>query len=167
MSDINPAFWAKKQDVNGHEWLSLAQHSEDTRLIARLLWMHWLSEGQRKHVIASLSMPLKELALNLVGFLGAIHDIGKATPAFQIKPGFVNSPDLDSALMEKLEGAGFLDLPHLHLSDPGSSPHALAGQCLLSKYGVREDIASIVGAHHGKHRRFSYYLKFMCTVLVQ
>ena len=148
---INSAFWAKKQDNAGkYQWLSLVQHLEDTRQIARLLWMHWLSEGQRRCVIASLSQPDEDIAANLVGFLGAIHDIGKATPAFQIKPGFENSPDLDVMLIEMLEGEGFSALRSVRLANPEKSPHALAGQYLLSEYGVREDIASIVGAHHGK-----------------
>ena len=96
MITMNPVFWAKKQDKAGRfEWLSLAQHLEDTRQIARLLWMHWLSEGQRRHIISSLSLPDENAAAGLVEFLGAVHDIGKATPAFQIKSGFQNSRDLD------------------------------------------------------------------------
>ena len=54
METINPAFWAKKKDYKGKfEWLSLAQHLEDTRQIACLLWTHWLSKGQRQCIIAS------------------------------------------------------------------------------------------------------------------
>lgn len=151
MATVNAAFWAKKQDNKGrYEWLSLAQHLEDTRLIARLLWTHWLSEGQRQHIIGSLSTPSEDVAISLVEFLGAIHDLGKATPVFQIKTGFANSPDLDSLLIEKLEGAGFSDIRSTRLANPEKSHHALAGHFLLSGYGVGEDIASIVGAHHGK-----------------
>ncbi|MGI6689164.1 MAG: CRISPR-associated helicase Cas3' [Christensenellales bacterium] len=151
MITINSAFWAKKQDKTGKfEWLSLAQHLEDTRQIARLLWMHWLSEGQRQRIIASLSVPDEDVAANLAEFLGAVHDLGKATPAFQMKSGFKNSPDLDSMLIEMLEGAGFSDLRLTCLANPEKSPHAVAGQYLLSEYGANEDIASIVGAHHGK-----------------
>jgi len=151
MTTVNPAFWAKKQDSKGRfEWLSLAQHLEDTRLIARLLWAHWLSEGQRRHIIASLSTTSEDIAVSLIEFLSAIHDLGKATPVFQFKTGFANSPDLDSLLIEKLEGAGFADVRSSRIANPEKSPHALAGQYLLSLYGVNEGIASIVGAHHGK-----------------
>ena len=147
---INSAFWAKKQDNAGKfQWLSLAQHWKIPGKL-RAVWMHWLCEGQRRCVIASLSQPDEDIAANLVGFLGAIHDIGKATPAFQIKPGFENSPDLDAMLIEMLEGEGFSAHRSARLANPEKSPHALAGQYLLSEYGVREDIASIVGAHHGK-----------------
>lgn len=147
----NPAFWAKKQDREGEfAWLSLAQHLEDTRQITRLLWTHWLSEGQRQNIISSLSEPDEETAVSLAGLLGAVHDIGKATPAFQSKPGFTNSPDLDALLIEKLEREGFAGLRHANITNPEKTPHALAGQALLTEYGVGEDIASIVGAHHGR-----------------
>ena len=157
MKTINPAFWAKKKDYKGKfEWLSLAQHLEDTRQIACLLWTHWLSKGQRQCIIASLSLPSEnmtideDITVNLVGLLGALHDLGKATPVFQIKAGFTNSPDLDSMLIGKLESTGFTDLHLLRLANPEKSPHALAGHYLLSEYDVSEGIASIIGAHHGK-----------------
>src|SRR3712207_8667168 len=41
-------------------------------------------------------------AKKLIKFIALVHDIGKATPAFQTKEGFINSVDLDFALMEKL-----------------------------------------------------------------
>ena len=128
----------------------LAQHLEETRLIARLLWTHWLSEGKRQQIVASLSTPSEDVAIRLVEFIGAIHDLGKATPVFQIRTGFTNSSDLDSLLIEKLGGAGFSDIRLTRFANPEKSHHALAGQYLLSVYGVNEDIASVVGAHHGK-----------------
>lgn len=33
---------------------------------------------------------------------------------------------------------------------PKASPHALAGEALLHKYDLGEDVSSIIGAHHGK-----------------
>lgn len=147
---ISP-FWAKKQDRNGkYEWISLVQHLKDSGSVARLLWTHWLSEGQRRCIIDSLSIPSDNIAVRLVGFLGAIHDIGKATPVFQAKTGFANSFDLDSLLIERLEGAGFLDLRVTRFANPEKTPHALAGHYLLTTHGVGKDIASIVGSHHGK-----------------
>lgn len=151
MQRINRAFWAKKDEKNGQFiWLPLAQHLEDTRRIAGLLWEHWLSDGQREHVEGSLSMTDRHKAKQLVQFLGATHDIGKATPAFQHMASINNSPDLDHALWEKLEGAGFTDFKGLQLSSAKYTHHSLAGQTLLAGFGVKEGIASIVGSHHGK-----------------
>ncbi len=58
--------------------------------------------------------------------------------------------DLDNFLIERLEKQGFSQLHDLILSSRDRSPHALAGQFLLDKYGVKDDISSIIGGHHGK-----------------
>ena len=75
--------------------------------VSKWLWNHWLSDSQRYFCVESLNTSDEETALNLAMFLGAIHDIGKATPAFQIQKGFNNSHDLDVCLLERLELAGF------------------------------------------------------------
>lgn len=76
----------KKQDSNGYyEWLPLGQHLEDTRKIIGALWELWLSIGQKEMIIDSLSIPDEKIAKQLTQLLGAIHDIGKATPAFSNK----------------------------------------------------------------------------------
>ena len=101
------ALWAKKKEKDGiFYWLSLKQHLEDTREIMGLLWEHWFSEGQRVYIAESMKIEEDE-AKSLAMFVGAIHDIGKATPAFQIQRGFQNSEDLDLLLLEKLEHEGF------------------------------------------------------------
>lgn len=149
--NINPYLWAKKIEKNGRLlWLPLSQHLEDTHRVSERLWELWLNNGQRKLIIDSLSYPTEEKAKQLVQFLGAIHDIAKATPAFQIKKGFANSTDLDIQLLERLERDGFNGITQLKLPSSNKSHHALAGETLLSWYGVNEDIHSIISGHHGK-----------------
>ncbi len=131
-------------------WLPLSQHLEDTHRVSERLWELWLNNGKRKLIIDSLSYPTEEKAKQLVQFLGAIHDIAKATPAFQIKKGFANSTDLDIQLLERLERDGFNGITQLKLPSSNKSHHALAGETLLSWYGVNEDIHSIISGHHGK-----------------
>ncbi|AXY25306.1 CRISPR-associated helicase/endonuclease Cas3 [Suicoccus acidiformans] len=151
MEKIISKLWAKKKEENGQfKWLSLTQHLWDTQNIIVYLWDHWLSEAQRQIVIQSLAVPAPEIARNLARFLGAIHDNGKATPVFQVKKGYNHSPDLDAALIEKLELAGFTGISTLQLASPNESHHALAGERIIRQLGVKEDIASIIGAHHGK-----------------
>ncbi len=144
-------FWGKKHEKNGLlYWLPLYQHLEDTTKIAVLLWQHWMSEGQRTILMNSLDIKCKDRGKDLVIFLAMVHDIGKCTPAFQIKKGYGSSTDLDVCLLNNLERAGFNNIRTLSLSSPKESPHNIAGQYLLEKYGVCDDISSIVGAHHGK-----------------
>lgn len=153
LESYEDVLWAKKSDQNGiFQWLPLKQHLIDVNEVILLLWEHWLSIHQRRVIINSLSRPSEELARNLAGFLGATHDIGKATPIFQSMPNFHRSPDLDNEMLEKLERAGFTGITghYDRLMNPSATPHAVAGQALLQSYGVPPDIGSIVGAHHGK-----------------
>lgn len=146
-------FWAKKRESNGrYYWLPLIQHLEDTKNIAGLLWEHWLGEGQRKLITSSLvsESQIDNVGKCLIQFLAATHDLGKATPVFQTKKGYANSEDLDIQLLEKLERIGFEKVSSLQLTHPAKSHHSVAGQYLLSTYGVHEDLATIVGGHHGK-----------------
>ena len=152
------ALWAKKKEKDGiFYWLSLKRHLEDTREVMGLLWEHWLSEGQRAYITKSMKVEEDE-AKSLAMFIGAIHDIGKATPAFQIQRGFQNSEDLDLLLMEKLEREGFSGIKDLELTDRGKTPHAYAGEVICRLAGINRGIASIIGAHHGVPMKENYSL---------
>ena len=98
------------------------------------------NDGVRQTVTRSLDEPDEERARTLVCFLGAVHDIGKATPAFQTQKGYANSPDLDRHLLERLEWAGFGVLSGASLASLKESHHALAGQAILQAAGIRPDI---------------------------
>lgn len=99
--------------------------------------------GQRAYIAESMKIEEDE-AKSLVMFIGAIHDIGKATPAFQIQRGFQNSEDLDLLLMEKLEQEGFSGIKDLELTDRGKTPHAYAGEVICRLAGMNRGIASII-----------------------
>ncbi len=142
--------WAKKSEKDGrYSWLSLNQHLIDTRNIAGLLWEHWLSLSQKRVILNSINSKDEADGKKIVQFLASSHDVGKATPAFQLQIGFISSYDLDHLLIERLEGFGFEGLSSKALPNKNKSPHALAGQFILTRYGVKEDIASIIGGHHG------------------
>lgn len=151
---LNKNLWAKKSEENGRmHWLSLYQHLVDTMMTADLLWEHWLSSHQKQTIINTLSIKSEESAKSLVRFLAAVHDLGKATPAFQTLTGYSNSKDLDDILLERLHVNGFTDISSLRLTAYQRTPHAIASQTLLYDFGVPESVASIVGAHHGKASR--------------
>ena len=144
------SLWAKKSDTGGtFSWLPLLVHLEDTMNISGWLWSHWITDGQRQMIIDQMQPADEDVAENAIRFLGCVHDIGKATPVFQIQKGYSSSPDLDNVLLERIEGCGYSDIRELVLASPRCSHHSLAGQVILSRSGVREDLASIIGAHHG------------------
>ncbi len=144
--------WAKKNNSDGKMlWLPLKQHLSDAMNIAGLLWEHWLSRGQKNTLISSTEIEDEEVIKRTLMFIAAIHDLGKATPAFQIKPcNFSSSSDLDIEIFEKLERAGFNGISNLRLLDSVKSHHALASEAILRESGINSTICSVVGAHHGK-----------------
>ena len=148
--------WAKKKEQNGQFfWLPLTLHLKDTMGVMDFLWHHWVSEGQKEIIIHALSDTGEEVAdtaQRLACFLAGIHDLGKCTPVFQTQKGYQNSPDLDIALLNRLEQAGLTGISSLNLDMAARkrSHHTVTGEYLLQYFGVQQDIASVIGAHHGK-----------------
>lgn len=143
-------FWAKKCESSTglYKWLPLTQHLLDTEYVMINLWERWLSDNQKKIIDKSLSNGDLD-SEKLIKFVALTHDLGKATPAFQLKSINSNLKDLDNILREKLELIGFEKLEDLKLPDMSKTKHAMASEVLLESYGVSEDVASILGAHHG------------------
>jgi CRISPR-associated endonuclease/helicase Cas3 len=142
--------WGKKDlDVSGQLlWLPLVQHMIDTRNVMGLLWEHWLSVSQKQ--LLTKAVGNAEGAKKIALFLAAVHDIGKATPVFQIKKSYQNSDELDQRLIEKMVRSGFENLNNLYLTDMNKLPHALAGAYILWKNKIPENLVAIVSGHHGK-----------------
>lgn len=142
------ALWGKKKVDNGQQmWLPLIAHMIDTKNVIGWLYNHWLSEGQRKLLLVDNS---EEETQNLIEFLGYIHDIGKATPAFQTRESYIHDDELDQALVENLVRNGFENLDNIKLASSNKSPHNVAGEAILENNGLNKSVAAIVGAHHGK-----------------
>lgn len=72
--------WAK-HDRDGEGWLPLWRHMEDSAAAAALLWDRWLPSNVQPLIAEALPQGLSD-ARSLVVWLAAVHDIGKATPAF-------------------------------------------------------------------------------------
>lgn len=148
--NISKYLWAKKQPGELRDrWLSLNQHLEDTRNIGSFLWENWLSQGQKIRISNELGYFDPEDSKRVFMFLCQIHDLGKATYNFQTTKTFFSTNDLEVAIKEKLRNGGFIDLEK-NLASPRKTPHALAGQMILTWAGFDENISSIVGSHHGK-----------------
>jgi CRISPR-associated endonuclease/helicase Cas3 len=142
------SIWAKKKAVdNQYYWLPLITHLWDTEQMINQLYNHWLSKNQREVLAEGMT---EDVAQKVVKFLGAVHDLGKATPAFELKPSYTNTKSLDDETIERLENAGFHDLGNAHITDARHSPHAKAGEAILLRFKVPQSLTGIIGGHHGK-----------------
>lgn len=146
IDDVALAVWAKTdRDTAG--WLSLPQHLLDSAETAAFVWDDFLPRPVRKHITSAVGGC--DAARDLVTFLAGVHDVGKASPAFQIQ----GPPEL----VEACRGVGLT-------IDPRIAPrrtkmrHELAGQIALERwlvgmYGFDLDparsFACVIGGHHG------------------
>lgn len=147
--------WAKKnRDKNGKPmWLPLEVHLNDTMEVCGLLYEHWLSPGVKDFLKKSLESDAADkttLLKNLCKFLGAVHDIGKATPIFQTKKSKCGDRELDEIIETKLKKTGFTDLDAYISNKKEEIYHNVSGQHILTDFGVNFCVADIVGAHHGR-----------------
>lgn len=150
--------WAKKnRDENGKPmWLPLKVHLNDTMEVCGLLYEHWLSPGAADFLQKALESEKSDTAdkttllKNLCKFLGAVHDIGKATPIFQTKKSKSGDRELDEVINNKLKQAGFTDLDAYISTKREEIYHNVSGQHILTDFGVNFCVADIVGAHHGR-----------------
>ncbi|WP_046468440.1 CRISPR-associated helicase/endonuclease Cas3 [Allosalinactinospora lopnorensis] len=142
--------WAKSsREDEDDAWLPLWCHMADSAEIAGRLWDHWLPRKVR-HLIADAFPCGADDARVLAVWLAAVHDIGKATPAFACQVGRLTGRMRDHGL----EMRTYRELG----DDRKLAPHGLAGQVLLQQWltehhGWRKtaihQITTIVGGHHG------------------
>lgn len=128
---------AKTDPQNANLWLPLWMHSRDTAEIMRRLAINWLSDGAR----AALGLK-EDILYRTAYFLGAVHDIGKATVLFQY--------NITQCLPEAREQLTQRCLIPDHFLYPRATPHARASEAILLELGCPKGLASIAGTHHGK-----------------
>lgn len=141
---------AGKTDGTGNEsekWLPVWMHLEDTAGIMDMLIKKWLPGS----VITAAGFRSDEADIfqRLCKFIAYVHDIGKFTPAFASK--------IYSKLIEMAQYLSIVPSSE-EMKFASYSPHALAGKVILTKEGCPEEIAIIVGAHHGKPQSLQYGL---------
>ncbi|WP_328380666.1 CRISPR-associated helicase Cas3' (plasmid) [Streptomyces sp. NBC_00440] len=140
--------WAK-HDRDAEGWLPLWRHMADSGAVAGLLWDHWLPANVRGLVAEALPGGLAD-ARRLVVWLTAVHDIGKATPAFACQV---------DQLADRMRDQGLEMRTHRQFGpDRRIAPHGLAGQVLLAEWleerhgwAVKQSgqFAVVPGGHHG------------------
>lgn len=131
---------AKSDRESGNDWLPFWMHSFDTAGIMEKLAQKRLPESISDYLCAECGG--REKLFSTLKFCALVHDIGKVTVVFQ-------SRIRDAVEFSPL--AEYVDLPKSGSFERISeTPHALASEAILLKFGCLRGIASIAGAHHGK-----------------
>lgn len=137
--------WAKF-DRDSDLSLPLYRHMEDSGAIAGLLWDKWVP-AQVKTLLSQGLTGGDEEGRRRIVWLSAVHDLGKATPAFAMQI---------PSLRDIMRAQGF----EFRLSEAlrDRLPHSLASHFLLKRWlvgvhGWNDDIANtyavVPGSHHG------------------
>lgn len=138
--------WAKaSQDPTSDAWLSLDTHLHDTMGVSERLWHEWVPKHTRSIISSGIS-GCDASALDILKFLSASHDLGKATPVFQRKD-IEQNHNLHNLFINHLKNAG-LSCNDV-LTDVGKIPHSLASEIILERNGIPRCLAIIIGSHHG------------------
>lgn len=144
--------WAKSWPMRApgldvEAWLPLWQHMDDAADVAGLLWDEWLPASVRE--LTARALPEGEAdARRLMMWLAAVHDIGKASPAFAVQV---------PVLADRMRRHGLRFGPMV-LSERRMLRHPVAGAALLDRWlGVRAGVSArlrrqytaVVAGHHG------------------
>ena len=142
--------WGKTNKDDADIWLPLYIHLSDTAAIAEIVWDQWIPLSSKMVVARSIlheeDIPNIDSALHeskrLYLACAALHDIGKATPDFQLRARFSNRD-----LIEYVQNEG-LRFPSLGSLD--RIPHALASMAIVERHGWDQTLSIVLGGHHGK-----------------
>lgn len=142
MADISPearSLWGKLCRKGTEKWLPLYMHMSDSAKVAEKLWETWVPDGVKAIIGGSVPRPLE-----LFVFLSAAHDVGKATPVFQLtRKIYANA---FSQAKERVHRARF---PYRKISSPNAVPHSLASYAIAVREGMAKELAIVLGGHHG------------------
>jgi CRISPR-associated endonuclease/helicase Cas3 len=137
--------WAKLGE--GGRYHPLICHLIDVAEVAQELWNAVLTDGIRSHLATLLGTPPEQCGSLLSLWVG-LHDLGKASPAFQRR---------DMAAVERLTAVG-LTFPRVFVRSP--CPHAtisatVLGELLQEETGLEVSLSRVVartlGGHHGTY----------------
>lgn len=156
LSGRTRSLWAKSDYGANEMWLPLYVHMHDACSIARKLWDTWLPAGVSSYVADEMGLAPQDAGA-AVCLLAALHDVGKATPLFQVSAVRFGGMESECDLARKPRKAG---LPiSIGLYGRREPRHAASGQMVLEAClvedaswprSVARSYASIIGAHHGE-----------------
>ena len=147
------ALWAKA-DKNTYQVHRLIYHLLDVGNCALVLWQYGINKPTKEQIAGWLHLDASH-AGNYIAFLAALHDLGKASPAFQ------DHPNLPSGLREKIRtqiNIAGLEIPARSDLDKRArheviSTYSLNNEaslnCGQSMSSLRDLFAQVIGGHHG------------------
>jgi CRISPR-associated endonuclease/helicase Cas3 len=150
----HPAFscWAKlsvSDDESGYH--PLLCHMVDVAMVALEIWRSVLSSKQRSAFAVGLGFgENQEVAGSWCAFVTGLHDLGKASPAFQL-----GKEQIRQEVRERLRGAGLSSGRSYRVSRAphGTITAATLPQILKQEFGMQGMLAQhlgvVAGGHHG------------------
>ena len=155
LTDASESVWAKsafRGDPNDRRYLLLWQHLLDSAAVARRVWDDFLPDDVKEDLIDDLGS--EQAAVGLISFLAMIHDVGKASPAFEVQCDYLCDRVREHGL--RVDERFFA----CHKEERAEYRHELVGYQSVcqwfSRRGYQTDegsmangIAYIVGSHHG------------------
>lgn len=157
MKDQTHLLWGKAgvNRFNELTWSPLYIHLLDTAHVADQLVQQWIPESVFTKIAADCQLSPSDFSV-IIAFLAGIHDLGKATPAFQSKP-------LREARTTHLRARFLLSKTHpdaatLTAHECAQLPHNLASHILLRRWLEKRyqwsvsscnAFATPLSAHHG------------------
>lgn len=141
--------WAKLSRGQGASWTfhPLLCHMLDVASVAAGMWRAALPGAARRRIAAALGLE-DASAGRWVAFLAGLHDLGKASPAFQLQPA-----GEARGFRDRLREAG-LTLPvRMASAAHGAVTASQLGEILTGDFDVGRPVAramaAAVGGHHG------------------
>lgn len=155
LTNASKSIWAKSVfhgDPNDHRYLLLWQHLQDCAAVARRVWNDFLPDAVKEELVADLGS--ERAAVGLVSFLAMIHDVGKASPAFEVQCDYLCDRVREHGL--RVDEQFFA----CHKEERAGYRHELVGYQSVCQWfnrrGYQTDegsmangIAYVVGGHHG------------------
>jgi len=156
VTGIDPwLLWAKWNDVSKKNntgklpsYHPLLCHMIDVAVVTQRLWDDVVSSTLRRQWAEELGLE-QSAARQWIAFWAGLHDLGKASPAFQLK----RTDDWFRKRLDELK----LTPPAHYLADITKTPHGMISDSLLRdllpQYGITRKLANTVadavGGHHG------------------
>lgn len=142
IDEVSRCLWAKIS-ADGASWLPLNIHMHDSADVSEHLWTDWLSESTRKLIADSMGFESGDARLlHFIRFLAASHDLGKASPAFQVKAAATDA----KLLVNRIKESGLSIKSKLEVN---AIPHATVSMLILEREGLDRSVSVIAGGHHG------------------